>query len=292
MYYVLFNSLAGNGQGEARCKILEKCFPEQIQYVDMRKVESYKEFFESLTADDIPVLVGGDGTMNRFINDTADLTLPDPIYYYPGGSGNDFMNDIKDSVTYVNDFRDERGFGIVNLTPYIANLPYVEVKGKTYRFINGIGYGIDGYCCEEGDRLRETTDKPINYTGIAIKGLLFYFKPTNAKITVDGVTKEYKKVWLSPAMNGRCYGGGMYATPNQDRLNSGSTLSNLVFYGSGKLRTLMIFPSIFKGEHIKHTKFCTVTKGKDITVEFDRPTALQIDGETITGVTKYRAYFK
>lgn len=27
--------------------------------------------------------------------------------------------------------------------------------------------------------------------------------------------------------------------------------------------------------------------GKEITVAFDRPTALQIDGETVTGVTEY-----
>ena len=51
----------------------------------------------------------------------------------------------------------------------------------------------------------------------------------------------------------------------------------------------MIFPSIFKGEHVKKTKFVSVMKGKEITVEFDRPTSLQIDGETIVGVTKYSA---
>ena len=29
--------------------------------------------------------------------------------------------------------------------------------------------------------------------------------------------------------------------------------------------------------------------GKNVTVEFDRPVALQVDGETILGVTKYTA---
>lgn len=32
-----------------------------------------------------------------------------------------------------------------------------------------------------------------------------------------------------------------------------------------------------------------ILKGREITVEFDRPTALQIDGETILGVTSYTA---
>ena len=51
----------------------------------------------------------------------------------------------------------------------------------------------------------------------------------------------------------------------------------------------MIFPGIFKGKHIEHKKNVVVHTGYDITVEFDNPTALQIDGETITGVTSYRA---
>ena len=63
----------------------------------------------------------------------------------------------------------------------------------------------------------------------------------------------------------------------------------MVFHGSSKLKTLMIFPSIFKGEHVKNTKYVEVIKGHDITVKFDRPTPLQIDGETIHGVTEYNA---
>ena len=54
-----------------------------------------------------------------------------------------------------------------------------------------------------------------------------------------------------------------------------------------KLRTLLLFPTIFKGNHIKATKIVTVFKGHDIRVKFDRPTALQIDGEVYSGVTEY-----
>ena len=49
----------------------------------------------------------------------------------------------------------------------------------------------------------------------------------------------------------------------------------------------MIFPSIFKGEHIRHQKNVTILEGHDIRVEFDRPTPLQIDGETIPDVSRY-----
>ncbi len=56
---------------------------------------------------------------------------------------------------------------------------------------------------------------------------------------------------------------------------------------ASKLKTLFVFPSIFKGEHVKHEEMVTVLTGQDFQVEFDRPTALQIDGETVVGVTEY-----
>lgn len=178
-------------------------------------------------------------------------------------------------------------FGLVPLNKYIKNLPQVTVNGRTYRFINGIGYGIDGYCCEVGDALKLKSDKPVNYAGIAIKGLLFHFKPRNAVITVDGKKYNYKKVWLAPCMNGRFYGGGMMVAPAQNRLSEDGLISCVVMYGSGKLKTLAVFPSIFKGEHVKHTEMVAVMTGSEITVSFDKPTALQIDGETVLGVTSY-----
>lgn len=63
----------------------------------------------------------------------------------------------------------------------------------------------------------------------------------------------------------------------------------MVFHTPGKLKALTVFPSIFKGEHIRHTHVVEVLTGQDITVEFDRPAPLQIDGETIPDVTAYRA---
>ena len=88
-------------------------------------------------------------------------------------------------------------------------------------------------------------------------------------------------------MHGRFYGGGMIAAPEQDRQNSNRTVSLMLFHGAGRIRTLRVFPSIFKGEHVKHTKMVAVHTGHEISVEFDRPTPLQIDGETVLDVTRY-----
>ena len=274
--YVIYNPLAGNGKAKEDAQLLQMLLDEELEYYDMTRITNYGAFISGMEREDYLVIVGGDGTLNRFVNDTNGLEIAQEIVYYPTGTGNDFAKDVG------------MGENPRPITAYLKDLPTVEVNGKRYRFINGVGFGIDGYCCQIGDELRKIPGKKVNYTGIAIKGLLFHFAPRNAKVTVDGKEYAYKKVWIAPTMHGKFYGGGMIPTPKQDR-DSGK-LSLMLFHGAGRIRTLCVFPSIFKGEHVKHTQMVAVHTGKEITVEFDRPTPLQIDGETILGVTKYTAY--
>ncbi|MBR3750338.1 MAG: diacylglycerol kinase family protein [Clostridia bacterium] len=248
---------------------------EDIVYNDVYGIESYENFFSLIDKDDVVIICGGDGTLNKFINRTDGVQYENRIYYYPIGTGNDFATDMGKT----------RGCEPFEITRQLKDLPKVTVKGKSYKFINGVGYGIDGYCCQVGDELKKTSKKPINYAGIAIKGLLFHYKPTNATVIVDGSEHSYKNVWLAPCMKGKYYGGGMIPIPDQKRTNP--HLSVMLWTGWEKLSTLIIFPSIFKGEHAKHKKRIHIFSGKSITVRFDRPVALQIDGETILDVTEY-----
>ena len=273
--YVIYNPLAGNGTAEENAKLLQVILDEDLEYYDMTRITNYAAFLSSMEKEDYLVIVGGDGTLNRFANDTQGIALEQEILYFPTGTGNDFAREVRANGNPV------------TITPYLKNLPTVQVNGKTYRFINGVGFGIDGYCCQVGDELRKISKKKVNYTAIAIKGLLFHFQARNTKVTVDGKEYAYQKVWIAPTMYGKYYGGGMIPAPEQER--STGKLSVMLFHGAGRLRTLCIFPSIFKGRHIKHKRLVAVHTGNEITVEFDRPTPLQIDGETILNVTKYTA---
>ena len=80
-------------------------------------------------------------------------------------------------------------------------------------------------------------------------------------------------------------------TPEQDRL-SGKGVSFMALHGAGRLKILTIFPSIFKGEHVKNRDVVTIIPGREVEVEFDIPCALQIDGETIKNVKKYKVISK
>ena len=273
--YVLYNPLAGNGNAGEDAKLLQMVLDEDMEYYDMTRITNYAAFLSGMEKDDYLVIVGGDGTLNRFVNDTNGIDISQEIFYFPSGSGNDFARDIGTN-----------GNPVV-ITQHLKNLPSVEVNGKRYRFINGVGFGIDGYCCQVGDELKKTPGKKVDYTAIAIKGLLFHFAARNTKVTVDGKEYAYEKVWIAPTMHGHYYGGGMIPTPEQDR--SSGALSLMLFHSAGRFRTLCVFPSIFKGTHVKHKNMVAVHTGHEITVEFDRPTPLQIDGETILDVTQYTA---
>ena len=277
MNYILYNPKSGNGDSFSSAKKLINN-DNDATMIDITGIESYSEFFSSMKESDCITVCGGDGTLNVFANEIHKCGFAGKVYYLPTGTGNDFYSDVCE----------DDGKHSIEVTEYIKELPVVKVNGKEYRFINGVGYGIDGYCCEVGDVIKSKGKVP-NYTSIAITGLLFKFKPRNAVVTVDGVESEYKKVWIAPTMFGRHYGGGMIPTPNQNRCGVPKKLSLMMFHGSGKLKTLMIFPSIFKGTHINHTDCVKVVEGNTITVKFDKPTALQVDGETILGVTEYTA---
>ena len=183
-YYILYNPLAGNKTCEEKINVLKEKYGESAECIDLTGMTDYKAFFSALDKEDVIILAGGDGTINHFVNDTVDIEIENDVLYYAAGTGNDFLRDIE-----VTDTTEP-----FSIKKYITNLPTVTVNGKTHRFINGVGYGIDGYCCEVGDKLRASdSDKPINYTAIAIKGVLFHHKPANATVTVDGVKREFKK---------------------------------------------------------------------------------------------------
>ncbi len=274
--HILYNPKSNNNTAGTAAEKLCSTYPDgDAEMTDVTAVRDLAAYFARYPADDTFILCGGDGTLNRFINDTVGSALPEKLLFCGVGTGNDFLRDIGAEPGKPTPIRE-----------YLDHLPTVTVNGKDSLFINGVGYGIDGYCCEVGDAQRVKSDKPINYAAIAVKGLLFHFKPRNASIVVDGVRSEYKKVWLAPTMNGRYYGGGMMAAPGQNRKKN-DTVSLLIMFGAGKLKALSVFPSIFKGEHVAHSEMVHILKGHDITVAFDRPTALQIDGETVLGVTEY-----
>ena len=276
-YCVLFNSKTHNKKGLENAKKVESKLQDAVfEYLDATKIGDLKAFIEALPEDTELIFTGGDGTINYVINALDGYELNRPLYYFPAGTGNDFLNDLHKG-------RDCAPFAI---NEYMQHLPVVTVNGRQWKFINGVGFGLDGYCCEEKDRI-VAAGKDKSYVMIAAEGLAYKYHTTHAKVTVDGETREYNRVWMAPTMFGSYYGGGVLIAPTQDRSNPEHTLTSLVLHGCSRLRGATIFLAVCKGKGGKYPKYIDIRRGRHTEVEFDRPVALQIDGETVVGVTRY-----
>jgi len=276
--FILYNPLSGSGRGENLARKLDSILLGcELIYINMLEIKDFGTFFSQITEEDEVYICGGDGTLNNFVNQTQDITYKNKIYYFATGSGNDFLRDLGK----------EKGLSPFCINKYLENLPIVTVNDKDYRFFNGVGFGIDGFCCQIAEDLREK-NKKINYTAIVLKGFMRSYNPTNAKVWIDGKEFSYNKIWLAPTMKGRSYGGGLRLCPVQDRMNPDGSVTFMAVHNAGRLKILTKFPSIYKGTHLKLKDIVAYHSGHDITVEFERPSPFQIDGELIRNVKKYR----
>ena len=275
--FILFNPLSGNGSCKQKMEALVMDKAAQTVCYDVTTDGAYSDLLSDLKQDDKIIICGGDGTLNSFVNGIRGLEINNDILYFAAGSGNDFLKDIGEKPSY----------NPIRINEYIKDLPTLYANGKSYSFINGIGFGLDGYACEECNRLRNEKGKNVSYAAVALKGLLGGYTPVNATVVVDGNEYTYKRVWLASCMKGSFFGGGLKIAPGQERKSEKGEVTSILVHNLSRFRILSVFPSLFKGTHIKYTQFVDMKKCSEVTVKFDRPVALQIDGETVSKVTEY-----
>ena len=274
MNYILYNPKANNENNDLNIINVseEGVSVKKISLIDL----DVPEFFAGLSENDKVYICGGDGTLCRFANNSYGLEMPCPIYVIRSGTGNDFLNDIGQG----------KNDAPKDIRRYLCDLPLVKVNGQSVRCINGAGLGVDGAVCNGVEEFKKKTNKKkANYTVIALKELGYKYKRPNAKLTVDGQVYEYSEVWAMSTMKGRFYGGGMMVAPLQDR-ESGK-VSVMAMHGGSRLKTLAVFTKIKNGGHAAHTEMVEIIEGYEISVEFDKPCYLQIDGEVYADVSSY-----
>lgn len=279
MIYLLYNPHSNNDHNDVEV-VLKGRSKSKVTKINLLEYD-VKDLLPKLTPEDKVLVCGGDGTLSRFATNTYGFEFPCPVCVLKSGTGNDFVRDINENET-------EKIEKLIDIRPYLKNLPTVEVKGIKAKFINGAGFGLDGEVCYEVEQQKKRSKKKASYTAAAIKLILGGYKLPRARVTVDGVTREYRNVWLVSTMKGRFYGGGMMIAPDQDRNNN--DFSVMVLHDCSRVRVLTVFSTVYKGTHTKYTDIVDIIRGKHVKVEYDIPTVLQLDGEVVIGVRSYTAY--
>ena len=275
MNYILFNPLSSNGTSKKHVEIIEELLKkENKEYEVIYLVEASKDipfYTAKIHRDDNLIIVGGDGTLHRFVNGIRSIRNNSKVYLYRGGTGNDFSRDFPKET-------------LIDITEYIKNLPVVRVNGNEELFLNGCGFGVDGEVCLMMEN-KSNKKKGLNYFKSAIM-LLKKFKRYDLEIEVDGVRHTYKNVWFAVVNNGKYFGGGMKVTPMSDR--DDRILEACVIHSVSFWKLLLIFPLIFIGKHMWFKEVgISIIKGQQFKLTANSSQVFQTDGEVLKDVSSF-----
>jgi len=179
-------------------------------------------------------LVGGDGTLNYFINHYPDITLP--LVIFKGGTGNDFHWLLYGEVDLATQLKK------------VLELPARPVDCgicNNRLFINGVGAGFEGAVAKALSSKKKLPGKTSYLLTILQK--IFSYRSKHFTIMADNAVITGKKL-LVDISNGRRAGGGFHVAP-EARADDGK-LDLVVAVSMSFLRRLVYLPVIEKGKHL------------------------------------------
>ena len=209
-------------------------------------------------------VIGGDGTINYFINKYPNCKIP--ITLFCGGTGNDFAWKLYGDVKI-----EQQLATILTATP--KPIDAAKVNGKLY--INCLGVGFDGEILQ--------SMKSIRFIGghygylLAVIFKIFFFKEQKIQIQI-GEEIWNEKFLLALIVNSSRAGGGFFIAPPA-ALNDG--LLNMVLSKKiSILKRLWYLPVIQKGKHL-HLPFIIHRLVEKITIKCEKELPIQVDGELL-----------
>jgi len=281
-FFVIINPVSGNGKGKKIWTTVQRKL--QYTYNIAYQFTTHTNHEIEITLAAIKkgfkhfIIIGGDGTLNKFITGVFSQNVVDSKNITFGviaiGTGNDWIkthhipkNTTKALALIINGKTDTQDIGCVRYLK--SSLP------NTY-FINLCGIGFDGLVVDIVSNNR--TFGKLTYLLGALKAL-FLFKPFNLNLTQDLKTKSYKSCFMIQLGICRYTGSGMQLTeqPNhKDGLFDVSIATKLT-----KWDIIKNIVGLFNGKIVFHKKVKTF-KTNHLQLNFDQNKPLiQADGESI-----------
>lgn len=273
MRKILFivNPVAGGGRPKAIIPIIENRMKDNnIEYKIINTTkpkEAIKIAEENVDGFSVIVAVGGDGTINEVAKGLIN-SKRGTLGIIPGGTG----NDMSKSLGLSQDTNEALDAIIQNIT---KSMDIGSVNGVP--FLNIASIGFDAETVKNTEGIKRRIKGKIAYILGVITTLLTYRKRQISLIIDD---KEYNRNFLLLAVgNGGFYGGGMKILPMAE-IDDGY-FNICIVKDISNLKLLFLFPSIFKGNHLKYTKYIDIFKAKKVIVKDESDVIINLDGELI-----------
>lgn len=205
-------------------------------------------------------IVGGDGTLNYFINHYPQFSLP--MALFKGGTGNDFHWLLYGNVTV-----EGQAEIVLNAKPKSVDAGFCNRR----LFLNGIGIGFDGKVVKD---LGQKKKNRLAYYAAVLRNI-FFFK--EFLCAVGNQTFNWgKKCLMISVANGRRYGGGFHVNP--DGVVHDGLLDVYIIGHVAPLLRFRYLPLIEKGAHT-NLPFVTYLKTGGVHIRAAGPVPAHADGE-------------
>ena len=257
---LVVNPKAGNGRSlklSAQLSLLLK--EKQLEHELF--TNQWPRSFEGFT--DVWI-VGGDGTMNYFINHYPSIDLP--LAIFKGGTGNDFAWKL------YGDCSTEEQFEVVLQS---SPQPVDAASCNDALYINGVGIGFDGEVLQSMKAIRFVGGH-IGYYLVVIKEILS-FKESSFKISGNHFQAD-EFFLLVMINNSSRTGGGFHVSPKAS-IKDG-LLDLVLVKPLSVLKRFFYLPKIEKGKHL-HLPIVQHITGTDFVIECNKEIPAQLDGELI-----------
>lgn len=209
-------------------------------------------------------IVGGDGTLNYFINHYPQFHLPMAVF--KGGTGNDFQWMLYGEISVA-----EQVEKVLTSSPKPVDAGYCN----NHLFLNGVGIGFDGKVVQDLLSKKKWNDK-LSYYAVVLRNI-FFFKEFLCTVS-NGTFNWGKKCLMISVANGRRYGGGFHVNPEgliNDRLLDVNIIGHI-----SPLQRIRFLPMIEKGTHM-NLPMITYLKTGNIHIKAAAIIPGHVDGEYI-----------
>jgi diacylglycerol kinase (ATP) len=214
-------------------------------------------------------IIGGDGTVNWFVNQYPAIQLP--LAIFAGGSGNDFH-----WLLYGDLSIEQQAEKILEGTPQMVDAG--NCNGKL--FMNGVGIGFDGAIVHDLLGKKKLGGKASYLLSILKQIVGYHEKPCVLQMPSETVSED---CFMISVANGRRYGGGFQVTPEAS-FNDGLLDINIV----GKIspfKRIKYLSVIERGEHL-NLDFIKYRQTDRIIIHSSTSLHAHMDGEYL-----YESYF-
>jgi diacylglycerol kinase family enzyme len=257
---ILVNPLSGNGKAiKIGAWLTRELFRRHTEHESFSS--AWPQTFE--TFSDIWI-VGGDGTVNYFINQYQANVLP--LFVFKGGTGNDFAWMLYGDRTLEEQLE-------IALTASPRKVDAGLCNGSL--FVNSSGIGFDGEVLRSMLSIRWLGGH-LGYLLVVIRKI-FTFKEFSFRIKAGD--EEYNERFLLVIVNNAARTGGGFMVTPAATINDGK-LDMILCKPLGVFQRLRYLPVIEKGKHLS-LPFILYSQEQKVRIEGEDMLYAQLDGELI-----------